>query len=183
MTTGEVHLIIKDPSKGMQTGNFRPITCLPNMSKPMTGILSQSGAIYDHLISQSLFSDEHKGYCSISGGCKEQLLIANSSLKTAKGERPTFTWFTSIARRLITYGSIPHSWILEYLLLCNVEPQVISHSLKQPPSEFSPYIPKQRKSGKCQHPSRYFQGDSVSPLQFIISLIPLSVHLRGTAAG
>ena len=106
MTTGKTHLIIKDPSKGMQPGNFRPITCLPSMWKLMTGIVS--GTIYDHLLSQSLFPDEQKGSCSMSRGCKEQLLIDKLILKNCKRRKTNLHMVYIYYKK--AYDRIPHSW-------------------------------------------------------------------------
>ena len=47
LTTGNTVLVMKDRRKGNDVINFRPITCLPVMSKIFTGILCDE--LYKHL--------------------------------------------------------------------------------------------------------------------------------------
>ena len=41
MTKGRIVLIAKDPLKGNAPRNYRPVTCLPVISKVLTGILTE----------------------------------------------------------------------------------------------------------------------------------------------
>ena len=56
--------ILKDEAKGTVASNYRPIACLPLMSKLLTGIFADK--IYDHLADNNLLPDEQKG-------CRKQL--------------------------------------------------------------------------------------------------------------
>ena len=179
MTTGKTFLLVKDPDKGMLPGNFRPITCLPIMWKLLTGLLS--GAIYDHLLSHSLFPDEQKGCRSMSRGCKEQLLIDKLILKNCK-RRKTNLHMAFIDYKK-AYDRIPHSWILECLRWCKVDPKIISlfeATFQQCTVQL--HLGKQ-SLGSVKVLRGIFQGDAISPLQFIIGLIPLSLLLKGAHAG
>ena len=179
MTSGKTHLIIKDPSKGFHPGNFRPITCLPNMWKLFTGIISVS--VYNHITSQGLFPDEQKGCRSMSRGCKEQLLIDKLLLKNCK-RRKTNLHMAYIDYKK-AYDRIPHSWILECLRWCKVDPLIIS-LFEATFQQSSVHLHLgQENLGMVKILRGIFQGDSISPLQFIIGLIPLSLLLRGTHAG
>ncbi len=82
------------------------------------------------------------------------------------------------------YDKIPHSWILECMKMCGVTPEIISlfeNSFQQSVVHL--------KLGAAHlgtvHIKRgIFQGDSISPLQFIMGLIPLSHLLKhSTSAG
>ena len=59
MVRGRTVLIQKDPAKGVQASNYRPITCLPMMWKLLTGIMGEK--LYHHLERNGLFKDEQKG--------------------------------------------------------------------------------------------------------------------------
>ena len=179
MTTWKTHLIIKDPSKGLNPGNFRPITCLPNMWKLLTGIISVS--IYNHLIFQGLFPEEQKGCRSLSRGCKEQLLIDKLILKNCKRRKTNLNMAYIDYKK--AYDRIPHSWILECLRWCKVDPLIIS-MFEATFKQCSVHLHLgQEDLGMVKILRGIFQGDSISPLQFVISLIPLSLLLRGTQTG
>ena len=47
MTTGRTFLLMKDPAKGNDVGNYRPIACLNILWKIMTGIFADK--TYEHL--------------------------------------------------------------------------------------------------------------------------------------
>ena len=61
MTKRRTTLIQKDPIKGTDPNNFRPITCLPMMSKILTAQTRE--IIYYSLTWQGLLLDEQKGCC------------------------------------------------------------------------------------------------------------------------
>ena len=81
------------------------------------------------------------------------------------------------------YDKIPHSWILESMRICGVAPNIISlfqTSLSQ--SKVNLFLGKD-SLGTVFIKRGIFQGDSVSPLHFIIGLIPLSMILDKLPAG
>ena len=78
-TKGRTVLIIKDKEKGSMASNFRPITCLPQMWKLLTGIMSND--LYQHLENTNLLPDEQKGCRQNSRGTKDQLLIDKMIIK------------------------------------------------------------------------------------------------------
>ncbi len=179
MTEGRTHLLIKDPAKGPLPGNFRPITCLPAMWKLLTGILADF--IYGHLDTNNLLPPEQKGCKKNSRGCKEQLLIDKLILKNCK-RRKTNLHMCYIDYKK-AYDKVPHSWILESMKMCGIAPNIISLfqvSLSQ--SKVNLFHGKDAL-GTVHIKRGIFQGDSVSPLQFVIGLIPLSMILRKSPAG
>ena len=58
MTYGRTVLSQKDPVKGNSVKNFRPITCLPLMSKLLAGIISED--MYCFMENENLLPEEHK---------------------------------------------------------------------------------------------------------------------------
>ena len=79
MTYGHTVLCQKDTAKGNAVDNYRPITCLPQMRKLMTGVISEE--MYNYLESESLLPEEQKGCRFESRGTKDQLLIDKTVLK------------------------------------------------------------------------------------------------------
>ena len=174
MTTGRTFLLIKDQSKGPIPGNFRPITCLPALWKLFTGLLSDS--IYAHLDHQKLLPAEQKGCKKKSRGCKEQLMIDKLILKNCKRRKRNLS-MTFIDYKK-AYDSVPHSWILSCMTMCGISPSIIDlfdTSFRQ--CTVNLMLGKDFL-GKVKIKRGLFQGDSVSPIHFIMSLIPLSILLN-----
>ena len=173
MTEGHTYLILKDPSKSStDPSNYRPITCLPNIWKLLTGILADK--IYEHLDSNNLYPEEQKGCKRNSRGCKEQLLIDKLILRQCKRLRKSL--HMSYIDYKKAYDSVPHSWIIASMSLCKLHPSIVSFFA----SSFTQCTVNLHLSGKnlgkVPIHRGLFQGDSVSPIHFIIALIPLS-HL------
>ena len=179
MTEGKTHLLIKDHAKGPQPGNMRPITCLPAMWKLLTGIVADS--MYRHLDSNHLLPTQQKGCKKNSRGCKEQLMIDKLILKNCKRRKQSLHMCFIDYKK--AYDKVPHSWILESMKMCGIAPNIVSlfqTSLSQ--SRVSLFHGKD-SLGTVLIKRGIFQGDSVSPLHFIIGLIPLSMILEKNPAG
>ena len=82
MTKGRTKLIQKDPEKGNAANNYRPIACLPLMSKLLTSILAEK--VYAHLSEKNVLPDEQMGCRKDSQGTKDQLLIDKQVLRHCK---------------------------------------------------------------------------------------------------
>ena len=174
MTLGRTYLLIKDHSKGPIPGNFRPITCLSAMWKLFTGLISDS--IYHHLDQQKLLPPEQKGCKKKSRGCKEQLMIDKLILKNCKRRKRNLN-MTFIDYKK-AYDSVPHSWILSCLTMCGISSSIIDlfeASFKQ---SYVNLMLGKVSLGRIKINRGLFQGDSVSPIHFIICLIPLSILLN-----
>ena len=66
-------LVMKDPQKGTEVTNYRPIACLAVMWKLLTGMIAEK--MYVHLAQNGLLVDEQEGCRKASRGTKDQLLI------------------------------------------------------------------------------------------------------------
>ena len=77
MTTGRTELIVKDPSKRNQPGNYRPITCLLFYEQPLK-------KLYDLLEGHGIIEDEQKGYQQFKRGTNNHLLVDKAVLKDCK---------------------------------------------------------------------------------------------------
>jgi len=179
MTTGNTVLCQKDPNKGAAVDNYRPISCLPLMWKLLTGIIST--AMYSYLESNDRLPAEQKGCRKESRGTKDQLLIDKTVMNDCRKRH------TNLAMAWVdykkAYDMIPHSWIIESLEFTNVADNVIK------------FIKRSMKSWNVNLSSNgeflanvkikrgIFQGDSLSPLLFVVCLIPLTQILRKVKCG
>ena len=82
MATGTTILCQKDPRKGNAMYNYRPISYLPLMWKPLTEIIANS--VYECLEMHNFFLAEQKGCRRNSRGTKDQLLIDKMVLNDCK---------------------------------------------------------------------------------------------------
>ena len=179
MTDGRTTLIMKDQKKGAIPSNYRPITCLPTMWKLMTSIISES--IYKHLDVQGLMPKEQKGCSRGSRGTKDQLLIDKTILKNAKLKKKNLDMIWIDYKK--AYDSVPHSWILESLNTIKVNTEIREFLQKVMKQWRTELMIENESCGLCNIRSGIFQGDSLSPLLFIVALIPLSIILNNTNKG
>ena len=85
------------------------------------------------------------------------------------------------------FDSVPHEWILRSLELFKVSPRVVrflQHNMKK----WKTQLTLTHESGTLMSDNinikrGIFQGDSLSPLLFCISLIPLSLELNSSGYG
>ena len=82
MTKGCTVLIMKDPAKGDNPGNYRPITCLPLMWKTLTAMITEK--LYNHLEEQDLIGEEQKGCRKGTRGTKDHLMLDKVILRDCK---------------------------------------------------------------------------------------------------
>ena len=179
LTTGKTVLIMKDKDKGPEVSNYRPITCLPLMWKTLTGIISD--AIYDFLDGEKLLPEEQKGCKRKARGTKDQLMIDKMILKNCRRR------LTGLGMAWIDYQKafdmIPHSWLKNCLEMFKVADNLKTLIGKSMDSWNTDLTANGEKIGNIKIKRGIFQGDSLSPLLFVIALIPLSLILRNVKAG
>lgn len=176
MVTGKTLLCVKELEKGNAVANFRPIACLPLLWKLLTGILAEE--LYEHLEQSNILPWEQKGCRKGSRGTKDQLLIDKMIVKNCKIR------LTSLAVAWIdyrkAYDMVPHSWIEKCMNMFGVAVNVrsfISESMKHWNTELNA---GQNRLGNVKIKRGIFQGDSLSPLLFVMTMIPLTLILRKT---
>ena len=174
MVKGRTVLIQKDPAKGKAVSNYRPIACLPLMWKLLTGIFA--GKIYDHLQVNKLLPDEQKGCRKGSRGAKDQLLIDKAVLKEARMKKRCLAMMWIDYRK--AYDMLPHSWILESLRLTKVAENIKGLLEGSMPDWKTVLTANGEELGEVPIKRGIFQGDSLSPLLFIVAMIPLTILLR-----
>ena len=179
MTKGKTKLIQKDPSKGKAPKNYRPITCLPMMWKILTAQIRKK--IYYSLTSRGLFPDEQKGYHKGCRGTAELLYIDQHILNESK------TRWKNLAMASIdykkAYDMLPQSWILHCHKMYKISHEVINF-IEQTMKTWRVDLTAGRRSiAETKIQRGIFQGDALSPLLFIIAMMPLNHILRKYAAG
>jgi len=132
--------------------------------------------LYNYLEEAALLTWEQKGCRKGSRGTKDQLLIGKMILKNCK------TRLTSLAVAWIdyrkAYDMVPHSWIEKCLDMFGIAVNVksfISESMKKWNTELNA---GQTRLGNVKIKRGIFQGDSLSPLLFVLTMIPLTLLLR-----
>ena len=166
-----------------ESKNYRPITCLSTTYKLLTSILSER--TYKHLDENDLLPLEQKGCRKGSYGCKDQLLINKMILENCKTKLRNMSCAWIDYRK--AFDSVPHDWILRSLDLCKASPILINF-LKESMKQWQTKLLLTHQSGTitCENLKirrGIFQGDSLSPLLFCISLIPLSLELNNSGYG
>ena len=162
----------KDPK------NYRPITCLSTTYKLLTSVLTDR--TYSHLEQNDLFPLEQKGCRRGSYGCKDQLMINKMILENCKKRKQNLSCAWIDYKK--AFDSVPHEWILRSLELFKVSPKVVGF-LKHNMKNWKTQLILTHESGTLMSDNinikrGIFQGDSLSPLLFCISLIPLSLELN-----
>ena len=160
----------KDLSKGNAVDNYRPISCLPLMWKLMTGTIAES--IYNFLDVNDKLPVEQKGCQTKSRGTKDQLLTDKMILRDCR-KRHKILGMAWIDYKK-AYDMVPHSWILESLELVQVSDNILKF-VKRSMANWQTELTLCGESlAKFNIRRGIFQGDSLSPLLFVICLIPLT---------
>ena len=182
LTEGITHLIPKSENTD-QPNQYRPITCLPTVYKLLTGIIADN--MYDHLMNNNLVSKEQSGCKRDCYGVKDQLLLNKTVTENAKrnGKNLFMAWIDYKK----AFDSVPHSWIIESLKIYKVSPNIIQLIEEMMPKWKTTLNLKSRdKAIKVPDVSikrGIFQGDSLSPLLFILTIDPLSRILNRMNTG
>ena len=174
MIHGRTVLCQKDRQKGNTADNYRPITCLPLMWKLLTEVIAEE--MYNYLEREKILPEELKRCKRGSRGPKDQLLIDKTVLKDCKKRHTDLSMAWIDYRK--TYDLVPHSWVNECIKMFR-----IAENLRT----FLQKIMQQRRLlltvngedlGEVNVTRGIFQGDSLSPLLFVLSMVPLSLILK-----
>ena len=173
MTYGHTILCQEDVSKGNAVENYRPITCLPRMWKLLTGVIAEE--MYGYLEGKNLLPNEQKGCKHKSRGTKDQLLLDKTVLKDCRKRH------TNLAMAWIDYRKayefIPHSWIKECMELMGIAENVRELLVKSMMQWKLSLTSNGNELGDVKGNTGIFQGDSLSPLLFVLCMIPISLVL------
>ena len=138
-------------------------------------------SMYTFLEWKDVLPNEQKGCRRKTRGTKDQLLIDKLVLKDCK-KRCTNLSMAWIDYRK-AYDMVPHSWIVECMSMFRIAENVktcIESSMENWKIELTSLV---ESLGQVDIRRRIFQGNSLSPLLFVICMIPLSLVLRKAKAG
>ena len=179
LVTGKTVLIVKDHSKGNIPSNYRPITCLSTVWKFLTSVLRL--VLYRHLDSVSAIPFQQKGGTYNAKGSKDHLIVDRFVMSEAKRRRKNLYMAWLDVKK--AYDSVPHDWILYCLKLFGVHDKIVKF-LECAMSQWRTVLTANNEVlGQVDIKRGIFQGDSLSPLLFIMCLAPLSLILDRSSKG
>ena len=178
LTRGRTSLLQKDKSKGKGASNYRPITCLPLMWKLLAGVIADQ--IYAHLDQEKLLPEEQKGCRKGSRGTNDLLYIDRAVIKEIKSRNKNLAMAWIDYKK--AYDMVPHSWIIECLDLFGVAENINSLLVNSVEKWKVMLCSGNFELGEVEIKRGIFQRDSLSPLVFVLALIPLSLILRKAKA-
>ena len=162
---GRTMLCLKDPTKGNAFDNFRPISCLPLMWKLITGVIAE--VMYEYL--EEILPKEQNGSRRRIRGTKDQLLLDKAILKDCNYKRR----HTNLAMSWVDY----RSWIVECLKMFGIAANVKQFLLSSMEGWKTELTSCGQTIGGVDINMGIFQGDSLSPLLFVLCMVPLSFVL------
>ena len=171
LVKGRTVLIQKDTAKGAQASNYRPIACLPMMWKLLTGVMREK--LYHHLERNGLLTDEQNGCRKGSRGSKDQLLVDKAILKSCRRRLTNLSMAWIDYKK--AYDMVPHSWILKYLEMVGAAKNMISIISNSMVNWKTVLTSGGMALGQVDIRRGIFQGDSLSPLLFIVIMLPLTL--------
>ena len=137
------------------------------MWKLLTGVIADQ--IYSHFNQEILLPEEQKGCRKGYRGTNDLLYIDRAVIKEVKSGNKNLAMAWIDYKK--AYDMVPHSWInIKSLLVNSMEKWKVM--LCSGNSEF----------GEVGIKRGILQGDSLSPLVFVLALIPLSLILRKAKA-
>jgi hypothetical protein len=106
--------------------NYRPVTCLPTIYELITSIISRR--MQKYMDDENLITEEHKGGCSGTKGCKDHLLISKAMLQECKCKKKSLSMAWIDYQK--AFDRLPHSWIIKSLELSGINNKVIAFTKK-----------------------------------------------------
>ena len=179
MTSGRTVLIMKDKTKGTTPGNYRPITCLPVLWKLLTSTIADT--MYEHLDANEVIGEEQMGCRRGRRGTKDHLLLDKAILSECKRRQKNLAMGWVDYQK--AYDLVPHSWILESMNMAGVATNIIRLIKQSMPLWKTQLESNGDNLGRVSIKRGIFQGDSLSPLLFILALAPLSLLLKDLRQG
>ena len=141
----------------------------------MTGLIADQ--IYAHLDQEKLLPKEEKGCRKGSKGTNDLLYIERAVIKEVKFRNKNLAMAWIDYKNAYNMG--PHSWIIDLFGVAENMKSVLMNSMKKWKVMLCSGNPE---LGEVEIKRDIFQGDSLSPLVFVLALIPSSLILRKAKA-
>ena len=137
--------------------------------------------LYQHLEGNGLLAYEQSGCRKGSRGTKDQLLIDKVIRKNCRRR------LTNLSMAWIDYTKayhmVPHSWILKCLEMFGGAKNMITVISNSMVNWKTVSTSEGTDLGRVEIRGGIFQGDSLSPLLFVLIMLPLTLVLRRMRAG
>ena len=166
LTKGRTVLAQKDKAKENIASNYPPITCLPLVWKLLTSILADE--IYDYLEKNMLLPEDQKRCRRKCKGTGDLLFIDKMILREVRMRKKNLAVAWIDYKK--AYDMVPHSRIVECLGMVGVSEQ-IKHFLSESMKAWRVDLTcNNQYLGRVDIKRGIFQGDSLSPLLFVLLL-------------
>ena len=183
MTKGETAFIQKDSEKGNLANSYHLIACLPLTWKLLTSVLVEK--LYAHLSEKNVLPDEQKECKKDSRRTKDQLLIDKQILKHCKKHQRNLAMGWTDYRNKKAYDMVPHGWMIKAMKMVGITENIVNLFGNSKETCRTELTACNEGFGKADIRRGIFQGDSFSPLLFVVVLIPncCSIILNETELG
>lgn len=163
--------------------NYRPITCLNTTFKLFTAVIGNR--LTEYVEEAQIVPNEQKGCRRNAKGCVDQLLITKNVVSDCRKNNKNLSLAWIDYRK--AFDSVPHSWILQCLQKLGVHENVIRTCevmMKVWATTIQFGNQEERLStGVIRILRGIYQGDSLSPIIFVLCLVPLSHAIRALGNG
>ena len=136
--------------------------------------------IYAHLDQERLLPEEQKGCRKGSRGTNDLVYIDRAVIKEVKSRNKNLAMAWIDYNK--AYNMVPHSWIIECLDLFGVAENIKSLLVNSMEKCEVMLCSGNSELGEVEIKRGIFQADSLSPLVFVLALIPLSLILTKAKA-
>ena len=147
--------------------DLRPITCLSNIYKLISKVVTQLLTEFAEV--NEIISNNQLGTKRRCQGAKLQALI-NKVINSSNDHKLCTSWI-DIQK---AYDSVPHSYILQCLEKIRAPDNIIKFVERMLINQKTTLIMNRDEVGRVQINKGLLQGDSLSPLLFVIAMEPLS---------
>ena len=144
------------------------------MWKLLTGVIA--GEMYNYLEREKIHPEEQKGFKRESRGTKDQLLIDKTVLKDCRKRHTNLSMAWIDYRK--AYDLVPHSWVNECIEMFGT-PENLRKFLQKSMQQWRLSLTANGEDLEEVNVKReIFQGDNLSPLLFVLSMVSLSLILK-----
>ena len=155
------------------------MTCLHLVWKLLAGVIAEK--IYGFLDTTLLLPQEQKGCKRKSRGTNDLLFIDQLIMREIKMRKQNLSMVWIDYKK--AYDVVPHSWIIDCLETVGINEKIrrlLTESMKSSRVELTS---GEENLGEVNIRRGIFQGGSLSPLLFVVCLLPLTHILREAAPG
>ena len=146
---------------------------------PYRSVLAEK--VYAHLSEKNVLTDEQKGCRKDSQGMKDQLLIDKQILKHCKKHQRSLAMGWIDYKK--AYDMVSHRWMIEAMKMVGIADNIVNLFENSKETWGTELITCNEGLGEVDIWRGIFQGDSFSPLPFVVVLIPLLIILNETDLG